>query len=170
MAPEHGQPSELNGPIGRRSGGTARSHRNVALTYTATSNAVHHVGDHLGSRLLICHDRVISDELTVTHYWISLMPVLWRWSVKTGLQVLGGSSFICYERMLMTFKKQQATEVFAAMRTPRLRRARSMSVGAWSLFSSFLGRQKVMKFGSFTAGDDAGWESAGRVGVDWTCH
>ena len=45
----------------------------IQTAYTALSNSVHPTDERLARWLLICHDRVLGDELELTHEFLSLM-------------------------------------------------------------------------------------------------
>jgi CRP-like cAMP-binding protein len=83
------------------------------VAYTALSNAVHHVHERLARWLLMCHDRLIGNEIPITHNYISLMLAVRRPSVTTALHVLEGNGFIRSERKLITMRNRRAMEEFA---------------------------------------------------------
>jgi CRP-like cAMP-binding protein len=86
---------------------------NVQTTFTALSNAVHTVDERLARWLLMCHDRVPSDEIPLTHEFMSLMLAVRRPSVTTSLHVLEGNGFIRAERGYVTIRNRKALEEFA---------------------------------------------------------
>lgn len=92
-----------------------RSSHNLAtqVAYTALSNAIHHVDERLARWLLMCHDRVADDEITITHDYIALMLAVRRPSVTTALHVLEGNRFIKSTRKLITIRNRKALEAFA---------------------------------------------------------
>jgi CRP-like cAMP-binding protein len=83
------------------------------VTYTALSNATHQVDERLARWLLMCHDRVDGDSLSITHEYISVMLAVRRPSVTTSLHVLEGNRFIRSERKLVTIRNRTAMEEFA---------------------------------------------------------
>jgi CRP-like cAMP-binding protein len=83
-------------------------------SYTALSNAVHHVDERLARWLLMCHDRVDGDEFALTHEFLSLMLAVRRPSVTTALHVLEGNGFIRSVRGYITILDRAALETFAA--------------------------------------------------------
>lgn len=85
----------------------------VQLAHTAVSNAVHDVNQRLARWLLMCHDRILGNEIEITHDFISQMLAVRRPSVTTSLQILEGESFIRSERGLITIRNRTALEEFA---------------------------------------------------------
>jgi CRP-like cAMP-binding protein len=83
-------------------------------SYTALSNAVHHIDERLARWLLMCHDRVDGDEIALTHEFLSLMLAVRRPSVTTALHVLEGNRFIYAERGYITIRDRGGLEAFAA--------------------------------------------------------
>lgn len=86
----------------------------VQTTYTALSNAVHHVDERLARWLLMCHDRTDGDEIALTHDFIAMMLAVRRPSVTTALHVLEGNRFIVAERGFITIRDRAGLEHFAA--------------------------------------------------------
>ncbi|MHA6299282.1 Crp/Fnr family transcriptional regulator [Devosia sp. CAU 1758] len=86
----------------------------VQTSHTALSNAVHHVNERLARWLLMCHDRWDSDEIPITHEFISLMLAVRRPSVTTALHVLEGNHLIKAERGNITIRDRTSLEEFAA--------------------------------------------------------
>ncbi len=82
-------------------------------TYTALSNAVHQVDERLARWLLMCHDRSDSDDLALTHEYMSVMLTVRRPSVTSSLHVLEGNGFIRSERGYVTIRNRKALEEFA---------------------------------------------------------
>lgn len=83
------------------------------VSYTALTNAVHHVDERLGRWLLMCHDRLREDEFQITHDFMALMLAVRRPSVTTSLHVLEGNRFIRAERSRITIRNRRALEEFA---------------------------------------------------------
>jgi CRP-like cAMP-binding protein len=86
---------------------------NTQTMFTALSNAVHPINERLARWLLMCHDRHDSDEIPLTHEFLSLMLAVRRPSVTTALHVLEGNRFIRAERGHITIRNRTALEEFA---------------------------------------------------------
>lgn len=86
----------------------------LQANFTALSNAVHPVDERLARWLLMCHDRTLSDDMALTHEFLSVMLAVRRPSVTTALHVLEGNGFIRMERGTITMRDRRALEVFAA--------------------------------------------------------
>ncbi len=84
----------------------------VQLAYTAVSNAVHDVNERLARWLLMCDDRVIGDEIAITHDFLARVLAVRRPSVTTALHVLEGNGFIKSERGLITMRNRAGLEEF----------------------------------------------------------
>jgi len=85
----------------------------IQTAYTALSNSVHPVDERLARWLLMCHDRVLGNELELTHEFLSLMLAVRRPSVTTALHVLEGNAFIRSERRCITIRNRAGLEEFA---------------------------------------------------------
>lgn len=92
-----------------------RASHNLAtqVAFTALSNAVHQVDERLARWLLMAHDRVETNEIYITHEYISLMLAVRRPSVTTALHILEGNQMIRSERGVITIRDRQALEEFA---------------------------------------------------------
>ncbi|KQP92389.1 CarD family transcriptional regulator [Methylobacterium sp. Leaf113] len=66
----------------------------VQTAQTAFANASYNIEVRLARWLLMCHDRVIGDELTVTHDFLSFMLGVQRTTVTLALQMLEGNRLI----------------------------------------------------------------------------
>jgi|TARA_R100000501_G_scaffold17610_2_gene33065 CRP-like cAMP-binding protein len=86
----------------------------IQTSFTALSNAVHHVDERLARWLLMCHDRIDGDEIALTHEFLSLMLAVRRPSVTTALHVLEGNRLIRSERGCVTIRDRAALEDFAS--------------------------------------------------------
>ncbi len=86
----------------------------VQASYSTLSNAVHHVDERLARWLLMCHDRSTSDDLQLTHEFMSIMLAVRRPSVTSSLHVLEGRGFLRSERGCVTICNRAALEEFAA--------------------------------------------------------
>ena len=85
----------------------------VQTTYTALANAVHQVDERLTRWLLMCHDRSESDDIALTHEFMSIMLSVRRPSVTNALHVLEGNGFITNDRGSITIRNRGAMEDFA---------------------------------------------------------
>ena len=85
----------------------------VQTACTALSNAVHQIDERLARWLLMCHDRSPSDDLALTHEFMSVMLGTRRPSVTNALHVLEGNGFIRNERGYIQIKNRAAMESFA---------------------------------------------------------
>lgn len=85
----------------------------IQTTYTALSNASHGVEERLARWLLMCHDRCESDEMALTHEFLSIMLAVRRPSVTTALHVLEGMHLIRANRGKVIMRDRQALEDFA---------------------------------------------------------
>jgi CRP-like cAMP-binding protein len=85
----------------------------VQVAFTALSNARHTVDERLARWLLMAHDRVDGDELTLTHDYISLMLAVRRPSVTTSMHSLEGNGFIKNERAHIIIRNRATLEDFA---------------------------------------------------------
>lgn len=86
----------------------------LQATYTSLSNAVHQIDERLARWLLMCHDRSGSDEIPLTHEFLSIMLAVRRPSVTTALHTLEGNRFIRAERGYVTIRDREGLEQFAA--------------------------------------------------------
>ncbi len=66
----------------------------VQTAQTAFVNASYNIEVRLGRWLLMCHDRVDGDEITVTHDFLSFMLGVQRTTVTLALQLLEGNRLI----------------------------------------------------------------------------
>ncbi|MGU3362152.1 Crp/Fnr family transcriptional regulator [Methylobacterium sp. M6A4_1b] len=66
----------------------------IQTAQTAFANASYNIEVRLARWLLMCHDRVIGDELTVTHDFLSYMLGVQRTTVTLALQMLEGNRLI----------------------------------------------------------------------------
>ncbi len=85
----------------------------VQLSHTAVSNAVHDVNQRLARWLLMCHDRVLGNEIGLTHEFIGMMLAVRRPSVTNSLHTLEGNGFVKTQRGLITIRNRSALEEFA---------------------------------------------------------
>lgn len=92
---------------------TASVAYSTQVASTALSNAIHSVEERLTRWLLMCHDRVDTNEIALTHEFIAIMLAVRRPSVTTALHMLEGRGFIRSERGLITIRNRSAMESFA---------------------------------------------------------
>jgi hypothetical protein len=85
----------------------------IQTTYTALSNAHHIVEERLAKRLLMCHDRSFTNEMALTHEFLSVMLAVRRPSVTTSLHVLEGMGFIRAARGKVVIRDRQGLEGYA---------------------------------------------------------
>ncbi len=85
----------------------------VQTTYTALTNAVHQIDERLARWLLMCHDCVSSDDLHLTHEFMSIMLSVRRPSVTNALHVLEGNGYIKADRGYVTIVNRAGLEEFA---------------------------------------------------------
>ncbi|WP_018902702.1 Crp/Fnr family transcriptional regulator [Rhizobium sp. 2MFCol3.1] len=83
------------------------------ISYTVLSNVNYQIDVRLARWLLMSHDRVDGDQISLTHDFISLMLGVRRPSVTTALHVLEGEKFIRAERGLITIRNRRGLEEFA---------------------------------------------------------
>ncbi len=85
----------------------------VQTACTALSNTVHQIDERLTRWLLMCHDRSPSDDIALTHEFMSVMLGTRRPTVTTALHVLEGNGFIRNDRGYVHIKNRAAMERFA---------------------------------------------------------
>lgn len=83
------------------------------ISYTSLCNANYQVDARLARWLLMCHDRVDGDEISLTHDFISFMLSVRRPSVTTALHVLEGNKLVRAERARITIRDRRGLEQFA---------------------------------------------------------
>lgn len=85
----------------------------IQTSYTALSNGAHELDVRLARWLLMIHDRSPSDDLPVTHEFLSIMLAVRRPSVTNALHVLEGHGLIRAERGCILIRNRADLEVFA---------------------------------------------------------
>ncbi|SHH01186.1 cAMP-binding domain of CRP or a regulatory subunit of cAMP-dependent protein kinases [Kaistia soli DSM 19436] len=90
------------------------SNLSTQASYTALSNAVHHVEERLARWLLMCHDRIGDEKLKLTHEYLAVLLAVRRPSVTTALHILEGNRFIYATRGLITIRDREGLQRFAA--------------------------------------------------------
>lgn len=87
---------------------------NMQMAFTAQSNAIHSIDKRLARWILMCHDRLDRDELSLTHEFLSIMLAVRRSSVTASLHVLEGERLIYAERKAIRIRDRAGLEAFAA--------------------------------------------------------
>ncbi len=85
----------------------------VQLAHTAVSNAVHDVTQRLARWLLMCDDRILGNEIPLTHEFLSIMLGVRRPSVTDSLHVLEGLGLIRASRGMIHIRDRRALEIYA---------------------------------------------------------
>ena len=85
----------------------------VQTSYTALSNAVYQIEQRLARWLLMTHDRSLSDDLPITHDYMSIMLGVRRPSVTQALHILEGRRLILSERGCITVRDRSGLEHLA---------------------------------------------------------
>jgi len=86
----------------------------VQVSYTALANAKFRVEQRLARWILMCHDRVTTDVLVITHEYIAFLLGIRRPSVTTALHVLEGHKLIRSNRGTIIVVNRLGLECFAA--------------------------------------------------------
>ncbi len=100
----------------------------VQVAYAAMANATHSVEERLARWLLMSADRLESNQVPLTHEFLSLMLAVRRPSVTVALHVLEGEHWIRSTRGLVTIIDRPGMEEFAGdiYRTPAHEQERLM--------------------------------------------
>ena len=85
----------------------------VQVSFTALSNAIHEIDVRLARWLLMIHDRHNSDDIKITHEFVSLMLAVRRPSVTTALHVLEGKLLVRSDRGWVTIRDRDKLEDYA---------------------------------------------------------
>jgi CRP-like cAMP-binding protein len=85
----------------------------IQARQTAFTNATYQLDARLARWLLMCHDRVDGDELTITHEFMSMMLGTQRSSVTLATQVLEGNHLIKAQRGRITITNRPGLEELA---------------------------------------------------------
>ncbi|WP_246737794.1 MULTISPECIES: Crp/Fnr family transcriptional regulator [Rhizobium] len=86
----------------------------VQVSYTALANAKFRVEQRLARWILMCHDRVRSDTLEITHEYIAFLLGIRRPSVTTALHILEGHRLIRSNRGSIVVINRKGLERFTA--------------------------------------------------------
>ncbi|EPE96893.1 Crp/Fnr family transcriptional regulator [Rhizobium grahamii] len=84
------------------------------VAYTSLANAKYDVEQRLARWILMCHDRLGSDEMAITHEYIALMLGVRRPSVTTSLHILEGKRLIRSSRGSVMVRDRRGLEALAA--------------------------------------------------------
>lgn len=84
------------------------------VAYTSLANAKYDVEQRLARWILMCHDRIRTDEIAITHEYIALMLGVRRPSVTTTLHVLEGKRLIRSSRGSVIVRDRMGLEALAA--------------------------------------------------------
>jgi len=85
----------------------------VQASFTALSNATHHIEERLARWVLMCHDRSEGDTIALTHEFLSIMLAVRRQSVTTALHILEGRHLITAGRNRLIVRDRKGLEEFA---------------------------------------------------------
>jgi CRP-like cAMP-binding protein len=85
----------------------------MQTSHTAVSNARHSLEERLARWLLMCHDRVDGDELSLTHEFISQMLAVRRSGVTVTIHVLEGAGMLRATRGRLSIVNRSAIEELA---------------------------------------------------------
>lgn len=87
--------------------------QNIQVSRTASSNAGMELPQRLARWLLMCHDRIDSDAIGLTHDFISMMLGVRRSGVTVSLHTLEGMGLIAAKRGLVTILDRMRLEELA---------------------------------------------------------
>jgi CRP-like cAMP-binding protein len=82
------------------------------VAQTAACNRLHHAPERLARWLLMCSDRVLSDELPLTHEFMAMMLGIRRAGISEIALTLQEKGFIRYKRGLITITDKKGLEGF----------------------------------------------------------
>jgi len=83
------------------------------ISFTALCNANYQVDQRLARWLLMCHDRLDGDEISLTHDFVSLMLAVRRPSITNAFHILEGLKLVLAERGRVTIRDRKGLEDFA---------------------------------------------------------
>ncbi|XKM43509.1 Crp/Fnr family transcriptional regulator (plasmid) [Rhizobium ruizarguesonis] len=84
------------------------------VAYTALANAAFKIDQRLARWLLMCHDRLVADDMPITHQFISFMLAVRRPSVTTALHMLEGEGLIRSDRGRVVLRDRPGLEEYSA--------------------------------------------------------
>jgi CRP-like cAMP-binding protein len=79
----------------------------VQTAQTAACNRVHELEERLARWLLMCHDRVQSDQLLITHEFLAMMLGTRRTTVTVAAGILHKAGLITYSRGRVTIQNRE---------------------------------------------------------------
>lgn len=85
----------------------------VQTAQTAASNAQYALPERLARWLLMCHDRIEGDEMTLTHEFLAVMLAVRRSGVTVTLHLLEGTGAVRGTRGLITVRDRARLEEIA---------------------------------------------------------
>ena len=85
----------------------------IQTAFTALSHATQSVEKRLARWLLMCHDRLLDDEVPLTHAFLATMLSVRRPGVTVALHILEGERLIGSSRGRVTIRDRQGLEIFA---------------------------------------------------------
>jgi CRP-like cAMP-binding protein len=85
----------------------------VMVAQTAACNRLHHISERLARWLLMCRDRVVSDELPLTHEFLAMMLGIRRAGVTETALTLQAEGLISYKRGHINITDGAGLEDFA---------------------------------------------------------
>jgi len=80
------------------------------VSHTALSNGHSKLEERLARWLLMCHDRLRGDEMSLTHEFMSIMLGVRRAGVTVGIHMLEGKGLICAHRGQITILERTGLE------------------------------------------------------------
>ncbi len=101
------------------------------ISYTALAGANFRVDQRLARWLLMCHDRLDTDEIPLTHSIISRMLAVRRPSVTNAIHILEGQKLVVAERSRITMRDRKGLEEFAGGAYGEAEEEYRTLIGAW---------------------------------------
>lgn len=83
------------------------------VSYTSLANAKFRLEERLARWILMCHDRIRSNEMSITHEYIALLLGVRRPGVTTGLHILEGLNLIKSTRGSILIIDREGLEAYA---------------------------------------------------------
>lgn len=85
----------------------------VQVSYTSLANGRFALLERMARSLLMCHDRVLGNEINLTHSFLSLMLGVRRAGVTTDMHVLEGAHAVLNQRGRIIIRDRAKLEAFA---------------------------------------------------------
>jgi CRP-like cAMP-binding protein len=85
----------------------------VQVSYTSLANGRFALLERMARSLLMCHDRVVGNEINLTHSFLSLMLGVRRAGVTTDMHVLEGAHAVLNQRGRIIIRDRAKLESFA---------------------------------------------------------